>query len=882
MRHKMSDINSIAAEYFALGWALAKVKGKVAYEHGWQTERVAVRSLDRLQGAQGVALVHELSGTCCVDIDDLAVAMPWLEERGLKALVLSGWVYQGNPKRFKVIFTTAVPLRHANTPGIEWRAHGNYDVLPPTIHPGSGAPYKWVSRQGERPPQLPDELLAVWQANMAARTPSPASPLDTAARTTDWRRDYAIAPIVAGCAQIRQMIDAPADIKEPKWLAVASVLNNCEGGEATWHEWSALDTARYNRAAAQAKFEYAHGLAPFGCSQFNDNGLCGACAYYGKVKTPLHIELVNLDAIPASALPSMPHERYRFHNGRTQVRTEQQTEAGGTEVVWRTIFEREVYLEEQLVHVAPSGGSESTIVVNVGGRKTTLAWRKFLESPAAALGDMLATISHLDPNLQKAAIRYIGAWKVTLDKTAIPTFATFGWHEDNFIIGEHELRPNQPPNNIRLRPGLAQQPPVLRGTVEGWSQAALRLFREGHEAQAFALIMGFAAPIMEATGERGGVYSMVGKSGQGKSTVQAAIGSIYGAFDALLTSEKDTAVARIIRLSQLHSLPMLAEELTMMDTETLMRFLYSASEGRDRLRGTVDGALRAVPPLWNTIVISSSNRSLIEPMLVTNNPAPAYRVLEDTVAIPKTAKFADGEAMIRSMNANAGIVGRYFLQKVVDSKPTLADRADVIRRRIADTLRAASEERIRINMLAAAVLAADILHTAGVIPITPKWVEEYGVRVIRGNRTSHAESMVSAVNLLSEFMRSQLHSMVRIVGTESGRALDLSDYTRTSRVYSRLEVSSDRLFIDRAALRAYVTSRSMGWAEFLSELRREGALHEGAQQITLTKGTVLPPSPPAQCIVLTASRLGGMMEMLNPPADFAPAPAPVTPALAQE
>lgn len=173
----------IAKEYSAHGFALVATRAennKEAYGQGWQT-----RGRDPEHWAanpdDGIGIIHALSGTCAIDIDDLPAAKIALEAIGvdLDALLsdpASVQIDSGREGRAKLLFRAQEYLpqkRHAlNWPDkvdptkrfavIEFRAGNTHDVLPPSIHPDTGRPYKWVGNWRNLP-LLPDSLAKIWR-----------------------------------------------------------------------------------------------------------------------------------------------------------------------------------------------------------------------------------------------------------------------------------------------------------------------------------------------------------------------------------------------------------------------------------------------------------------------------------------------------------------------------------------------------------------------------------------------------------------------------------------------------------------------------------------------------------------------------------------------
>lgn len=177
---------AIAAEYMAAGFKLCRIatgsKGP-KYEN-WQNKPVSVDQVSH----EGLGLIHALSGTCAIDLDHYEGAVAWLEIRGidLRALLADDHAVQiksGRPNHGKLVYRLPkgiMPLITAQvkTPDgsmmIEFRCAssngtGCQDVLPPTIHPETGKAYEWDGAGDfNNLPDLPQELLNVWQGLLAA------------------------------------------------------------------------------------------------------------------------------------------------------------------------------------------------------------------------------------------------------------------------------------------------------------------------------------------------------------------------------------------------------------------------------------------------------------------------------------------------------------------------------------------------------------------------------------------------------------------------------------------------------------------------------------------------------------------------------------------
>lgn len=167
-----------ALQYIRHGLVLCATRStnqKEAYGKGWQHNGRSGGHWDT-HPDDGMGIVHGLSGTCSIDLDDLEKAHIAFEAVcvDLSALLASSvQIDSGRKNRAKMMFKLPpnVPAkRHAlnwrEDDGtldcvLELRAGSVHDVLPPSIHPDTGKPYKWIG-DWRSLPMLPDELAKIW------------------------------------------------------------------------------------------------------------------------------------------------------------------------------------------------------------------------------------------------------------------------------------------------------------------------------------------------------------------------------------------------------------------------------------------------------------------------------------------------------------------------------------------------------------------------------------------------------------------------------------------------------------------------------------------------------------------------------------------------
>jgi putative DNA primase/helicase len=123
----------------------------------------------------GIATLLEPSGLVSIDVDDETVAEPLMQTFGvnLRKLRTAGPCIVG--RHYRLMYRLPdVELKHRaikwpketdprfSSVILEFRAGFVSDTLPPTIHPGTGMPYRWENPPRNGFPPLPVRLLELW------------------------------------------------------------------------------------------------------------------------------------------------------------------------------------------------------------------------------------------------------------------------------------------------------------------------------------------------------------------------------------------------------------------------------------------------------------------------------------------------------------------------------------------------------------------------------------------------------------------------------------------------------------------------------------------------------------------------------------------------
>jgi putative DNA primase/helicase len=125
---------------------------------------------------QGIAALLEPSNLVSIDVDNETLARDVLQHFGIDL----GRLRESAPtiigRHYRLLYRTpAESLKHrslawprkddprSSSVLFEFRAGNISDTLPPTIHPGTGQPYRWENPPRHGFPPLPARILELWQ-----------------------------------------------------------------------------------------------------------------------------------------------------------------------------------------------------------------------------------------------------------------------------------------------------------------------------------------------------------------------------------------------------------------------------------------------------------------------------------------------------------------------------------------------------------------------------------------------------------------------------------------------------------------------------------------------------------------------------------------------
>lgn len=254
----VSPLPSSADAYLRHGWHLVPITPgtKRPAGEGWNKREASTPILP----GYGIGLAHAFSGTMALDVDEWERAKAYLAQATISlddlynapdAVVIDS----GRPGHGKLLYRLDTPLPSKK---ITYRAIDNtvhpflefrcavaqdtatvQDVLPPSIHPLTGQPYRWAgSGHWTRLPAIPASLLAIWTALL---------------EQDKVRTIQTDGPMASSWEEVRDALWAISpDCSRDVWIACGMALHwaghqtqQVDAAFTLWDEWSQVSDTKY-------------------------------------------------------------------------------------------------------------------------------------------------------------------------------------------------------------------------------------------------------------------------------------------------------------------------------------------------------------------------------------------------------------------------------------------------------------------------------------------------------------------------------------------------------------------------------------------------------------------------------------------------------------
>ena len=604
------------------------------------------------------------------------------------------------------------------------------------------------------------------------------------------------AVVATKCSQLAQFRDLKGNVSEPIWYASLGVLAFCEDGDTLAHEWSS-GHPEYSPADTDEKLEHweASAGAPTTCEHFktiNPEG-CQGCPFADKVRSPISL------GISAPAPESAKADSWACNIAPCWVVTDTGVYKQATDDADdgpKRILEDSLILTE-LGRVGLNGAEA------VAQWRTPKGTQMQSALPLATLADDKSlTTWLLDRAITgfsktKDVRMYLKDFAQHLQrlKDADMIINRFGWADTShstFFVGSRQITATaisqgRIANNVPRTMGDALH---SVGSAEEWAAVTEVFADTSLIIYALPLLVAAASPIFSIVNVSGGVLSLAGRSGAGKTTSAMFAASIYGHPEALILSPQGTLNSKGEFFRIANNLPIIIDDITS-ESRSTSALVYMAANGRAKERLTRSGDIRGQDS-WALSLITTTNSPLYDLPPNILGEAEKRRVLELHTPAPIGNDIAG--KLHSAMNNNYGVVADKYIPAVIHYKDWIAKRFD---KAVSDVFSLGIEDshRFGVWLLAGALTAGDILATLGLI----KFDHNLAVRRAASVLTkSMSRAMLDPVECVDEAVRAWINANIGAVAICKGASfLHVPD----RQILARADISTDEICIPNHRLK---------------------------------------------------------------------------------
>jgi hypothetical protein len=668
-----------------------------------------------------------------------------------------------------------------------------------------------------------------------------------------------------GCAQIDYILRESTRLAEPMWRAGLSIARACVDWEEAIHTMSE-DYPRYNRAETIAKAEHTvgdTGPQPYTCETISGlalNKLCESCPWRGQIKSPIQLakrlkappeapvawaegddepseeELARYGTYPDELLPYL-----RGPDGGVWYKPPPKKDKNGNWVPQKEIrlLPYNLYPVKRMYD---AGDGEVLVLryelANDEAREFALAISELAAIERFKTVTAKAGIV-IENGLEPEVASYVKKWATYMQsiRRAEETRKQMGWTEDfkGFVVGTTEYKQDGTEVNTAASPLVRSISKALhkRGSAQLWRGAAERLNAPGYEMHAFALLCGFASPILHRTPHKGAVVGLLGESGAGKSGALYAALSAFGSPDNLALAGADkgaTDNALIQYYIGMKNLLLGLDEASNYPPAAVSNLFYRVTQGKNKLRSmTSVNAVREIEVSASLITLLTTNQSMRDKLnTVKSDPTgEAARYLELMVHKPPTLSNEEGQEIFDTFRLNFGHAGPDFIKYIY--KVGFEHVDDLIRaesRLFYTIVGKNTEYRYYESLVSTAGAAAHLLKEADICDMDFPHI----IRVVLDQIISNTERTKTGADytqILGEFQY-----------RHSGATLYLNENRvirepRATFIVARMVQDEGMYYVSTNEIRKFLAEKQVSYEQFKLFMKGNNTLqYEGKQRLT--------------------------------------------------
>lgn len=715
------------------------------------------------------------------------------------------------------------------------------------------------------------------------------------------------------CRQLDYFRRVQGDVPEPFWFGSLGVLAYTDDGETKAQEWSSGHPG-YSYGETAAKLEHARRQSGMtSCETLYNTSpqpdLCKGCPIFGQCKTPRTMDFKTVK--PASIVTAAPEGSLDdlFAATNSQVSQapihvpdcyliahdddvdsvyvwkgdESWYDASQSEKTSRNNYSRVIrgnlysdgYILDKndsytmkLVYLYGPNNSKRKELVVPG--KTITNTRELM----SILGEKgISSLGLSERHLSDYLRSYMQYHQTLAQQSGMYTH--FGWHGDDFLVGTTLYKSDGTIEKVALGRAITDRAHIVepKGDLDEWKKIINTAYNHpGAEPLQFAVLAGFAAPLMAHFQNFGGLtlhlYSQ--GSGKGKTTAARAALSVWGNPDAMqLTDKQATVNAIFATMGMYHSLPILYDEVTNKADDEIADLVHVVSAGQPKQRCDASGRVIENEHFWKTLVLTSGNKLLSDKMRSTrdNVEAEMARIFEVFVNVKPHISSGEAINLFAGLSNNYGEAGREFITYVVKNKAIVDKSLDEALNAIGNKLSMSQSERYWTVMLSSILVAHNICVKLGLVqfdrPRLASWLKD----TLRLNRNSMIEVTPTTEDSWGRMLMELWQDVLVTEGEGSfigGHWAEVVHHPKAKIagrcVMDSRNPSNNRVSLAAESVRKWCQKNGKNYKEFNTELLQNKLISANVTRQSLGKGSQEYDSlPEVETIHLTKATVASMM-----------------------
>lgn len=660
-------------------------------------------------------------------------------------------------------------------------------------------------------------------------------------------------PIVNGCEQIRTC--GAADYET--WRNAARCLTFCDHGYETFHQLS-QDDPRYDVDQCDKTWDSLEkdNYAPVLCATFEKahRDVCAKCPSHNKIKTPVMLGKklkVKVESAPADSIRGVPFESdsYNVVPGKGVQWTFQNKEGAD---ITLTIAPFEFYIMELVIDnrmQTPMRTYKSRVVFSDNSyRDFDFVVDDMYKSGLAPARILTQYGISVEPDNMDQMIKFMKTYIAKVQNELTPSFVRdhYGWYEVQDLSGEHHSEfvigaQTYTASGVKVTyldsraQAMAEHKMTVAGTLDEWKKIP-RLYHElGQESAQLLMCASFGSVFMPlgigtATNVAYNFYDTVG--GKGKTSLLAALASVWGDPSSLPLSKTDTVSAKYQQYSVYHNLPILIDEITGMSAGDIANMLYDLVNGREKNRSNRQGTELQRGGSWQTITVSTSNQSLYEMLKSFREQtlATSMRVIEmrcDFKDYTGDTEITDKiDSVMTAVHSNYGLAGREFIKYILADSNIKKEVTDYVAQ-FSAKYRRNNDERFWITGLGVALAAGRIAVRMGLLDYDMDMLEKWvGETLLSTMRSSVRDNRQNPVSILADFITDNINNTLVVAEhTRQGKEPPVGmpdpyvSIEPRGSLQIRRELDSNTVVFKKAALTRWADSHGVSASTLLDDLK---------------------------------------------------------------